>query len=156
MQYCRCSETLCETRIAQQRPGGHLDDPDPERFAADAGAVEIHEDGLDGLPQFDGMNRIVRRIAHRRLHIRQRVVGEADELDLAVAGRGDGPNAVAPDAEGAVRAGFKQLEARLIGNRSNAGDGSEDIHGFADHISAAEQVKGGAGCVIARSAIFRP
>ena len=100
-------------RVAQQARDAHLDDPNPELFAAHGGAIQIHQHGFDRFLGRHRVQRIVRRISNRRFHAGQRVVAKGNELHFAVAGFHDVHNTVFAGLEVAVLGRFQRAEAAL-------------------------------------------
>jgi len=111
-----------KTRIPEQAGEGHLDDPDPEAFAAHAGAVQIHQHRLQRPVDGHRMNGIVGRVAQRRTHVGLRPPGEGDELDLAVAGRRHRSDAVLPHPEEAIATRRQRHQAVIRRELAQAGN----------------------------------
>ena len=103
-----------EARIAEQAGRRLLDHPDPERLAVDRRAVEVHQDGLHGPVDADGVDGVVGAVAQQRSDVRERVRREGHELDAAVAGVTIASTPSAPDAETAVAGRVERRPVRAV------------------------------------------
>ena len=109
----------------QQAGGRPLDDPDPEPLAVDAGAIQVHQHGLHRPLQRHRMHGIIGRVAQRRADVGQRVIGERDELDLAVAGGRDRDDAILTREKRPSEQAVQREQTGVGGDGAEAGDGRQ-------------------------------
>jgi len=109
-----------ELGIIEQRRGGLLDDPHPEVLAAQRRAVQVHQHRLDGPVDLHVVHGIVSGVAQGRIDQRQHVRLERDKLDLAIARRRDGNDAIATGCESAVACLVERHQSSRVGSGGEA------------------------------------
>ena len=111
-----------ESRVSDEGGNRALNDPHPEVLAVNARAVQIHENGLGGRIEARLVEGIEGLRANGGAHGHQGLVGEDDQLDLAVTGAQDAPHPVRAHLEAAVGRGGEVLEVPqvLFGDQTQA------------------------------------
>lgn len=117
-----------EGGVIEEAGGGELDYPYPEVFGVDAGAVEVHKDGVDGFFDGYGLYGVVGGVAQGGFDVGEGVVGPGDEFDFAVAGGEYGLDGVFTDDVQAIGGGGEADEAVVLCDGADFGEVGKDGH----------------------------